>query len=145
MLNHMGQKVFDEFCFVLDLDEGERLADLADKQGVLLAVNPLLGAASLATWIIIAAFFRYSSLASIVTAVFAPFYQALIWGVEPVLLALVAMSLLLIWRHEGNIRKLLAGTESRLGQKAAPAAAPAAASNAAGRPLHQGKRRRKGR
>jgi len=118
---------------------------VATAAGVLLAVNPLLGAASLATWIIIAAFFRYSSLASIVTAVFAPFYQALIWGVEPVLLALVAMSLLLIWRHEGNIRKLLAGTESRLGQKGAPAAAPAAASNAAGRPLHQGKRRRKGR
>lgn len=118
---------------------------VATAAGVLLAVNPLLGAASLATWIIIAAFFRYSSLASIVTAVFAPFYQALIWGLEPVLLALVAMSLLLIWRHEGNIRKLLAGTESRLGHKAALAAPPAAASSTASRPVRQGKRRRKGR
>jgi glycerol-3-phosphate acyltransferase PlsY len=98
---------------------------VATAAGVLLAINPLLGAASLATWAIIAAFFRYSSLASIVTAVFAPFYQALIWGVEPLLLALVGMSLLLIWRHSGNIRKLLAGTESKLGHKAA--AAPAAA------------------
>jgi glycerol-3-phosphate acyltransferase PlsY len=61
-------------------------------------------------------------LASIVAAAFAPFYQALIWGFEPSLLAVIAMSLLLVWRHEGNIRKLLAGTESRLGQKAQPAA-----------------------
>ena len=120
---------------------------VATAAGVLLAVNPVLGAASLATWAIIAAFFRYSSLAAIVTAVFAPFYQALIWGVEPLLLALVGMSLLLIWRHEANIRKLLAGTESKLGQKAAPvAAAPAAhpaAARHASRPTH-GKPRKRG-
>ena len=52
-------------------------------------------------------------------AVFAPFYQALIWGPEPLIVAIAAMSLLLIWRHEGNIKKLLAGSESKLGQKAA--------------------------
>jgi glycerol-3-phosphate acyltransferase PlsY len=49
----------------------------------------------------------------------------LIWGGGPYLLALVPMSLLLIWRHSANIRKLLAGTESRLGQKAAGAGQPA--------------------
>lgn len=92
---------------------------VATAAGVLLAFNPWLGAATLLSWVIIAAFFRYSSLASLVAAVFAPFYQALIWGVEPALLAIAAMSLLLVWRHEGNIRKLLAGTESKLGQKAA--------------------------
>ncbi len=97
---------------------------VATAAGVLLALNPWLGAATLATWVIVAAFFRYSSLASLVAAAFAPFYQALIWGVEPALVALAAMSLLLVWRHEGNIRKLLAGTESRLGQKAAAAHAP---------------------
>lgn len=96
---------------------------VATAAGVLLAFNPWLGAATLATWVIVAAFFRYSSLASLVAAAFAPFYQALIWGPEPALAAIVAMSLLLVWRHEGNIRKLLAGTESRLGQKAPPAAA----------------------
>jgi glycerol-3-phosphate acyltransferase PlsY len=101
---------------------------VATAAGVLLALNPLLGAAALLTWVIIAAFFRYSSLASIATAVFAPFYQALIWGVEPMLLAIAAMSLLLVWRHEGNIRKLLAGTESRLGQKSVAAARAAGAS-----------------
>lgn len=100
---------------------------VATAAGVLLALNPWLGAATLATWVIIAGFFRYSSLASLVSAAFAPFYQALIWGVEPALLAIAIMSLLLVWRHEGNIRKLLAGTESKLGQKAAPAAAASAA------------------
>jgi glycerol-3-phosphate acyltransferase PlsY len=111
---------------------------VATAAGALLAFNPLLGVAVLATWVIIAAFFRYSSLASIVAAVFAPFYQALIWGVEPSLLALVGMSLLLIWRHEGNIRKLLAGTESRLGQKVAVPAARA--HQPARHPPRQGKR-----
>ncbi|MBK7279135.1 MAG: glycerol-3-phosphate 1-O-acyltransferase PlsY [Betaproteobacteria bacterium] len=104
---------------------------VATAAGVLMALNPWLGLATLATWLIIAAFFRYSSLASVVAAVFAPFYQALIWGLEPGILALIGMSLLLVWRHEGNIRKLIAGTESKLGQKAAaghpPAAAPARA------------------
>jgi acyl phosphate:glycerol-3-phosphate acyltransferase len=95
---------------------------VATAAGVLMAINPMLGLAVLASWLLIAVFFRYSSLASIVAAAFAPFYQALIWGVEPALLAIAIMSLLLIWRHEGNIKKLLAGKESRLGQKAAPAA-----------------------
>ena len=93
---------------------------VATAAGALLAINPWLGLATLLTWIIIAAFFRYSSLASLVAAGFAPFYQALIWGIEPPLLAIGIMSVLLIWRHEGNIRKLLAGTESKLGHKAAP-------------------------
>ena len=95
---------------------------VATAVGVLLAINPWLGLATVLTWVIIAAFFRYSSLASLVAAVFAPFYQALIWGADPSLLAIAVMSLLLIWRHEGNIKKLLAGTESRLGGKAAPVA-----------------------
>lgn len=91
---------------------------VATAAGVLLAFNPWLGLATLATWIIIAAFFRYSSLASIVAAAFAPFYQLLIWGGGPLAGAIVVMSLLLIWRHTGNIQKLMAGTESKLGQKA---------------------------
>jgi len=93
---------------------------VATAAGVLLAINPYLGLAVLLSWALIAVFFRYASLASIVAAAFAPFFQALIWGVEPALLAIIAMSLLLVWRHEGNIRKLLAGTESKLGQRAQP-------------------------
>ena len=109
---------------------------VATAAGVLLALNPWLGLATLATWLIIAAFFRFSSLASIVASVFAPFYQLLIWGAGPVALPLIAMSLLLVWRHEANIRKLLAGTESRIGQKAAPAAAAQAAEHAHHRGHH---------
>ncbi len=89
---------------------------VATAAGVLMAVNPWLGLACVASWVLMAVFFRYSSLASLVAAAFAPFYQALIWGLAPSILAVVAMSLLLVWRHEGNLRKLLAGTESRLGQ-----------------------------
>lgn len=100
---------------------------VATAAGVLLALNPWLGLATLATWIIVAAFFRYSSLAALVSAAFAPFYQLLIWEPSPLVFAIAVMSLLLVWRHSANIQKLLAGTESKLGQKPAPAApAPAA-------------------
>ena len=91
---------------------------VATAAGVLLALNPWLGVATLLTWVIIAAFFRYSSLASVVAAVFAPFYQLLIWDSGPVLLCVLGMSLLLLLRHERNIRKLINGTESKIGQKA---------------------------
>jgi acyl phosphate:glycerol-3-phosphate acyltransferase len=101
-------------------DGGKGVATAA---GVLFAFNPWLGLATLLTWVIIAAFFRYSSLASIVAALFAPFYQLLIWEPSPLALAIAVMSLLLVWRHSGNIRKLLAGTESKLGHKTTPAAA----------------------
>jgi acyl phosphate:glycerol-3-phosphate acyltransferase len=100
---------------------------VATAAGAIMAINPGLGACTLVSWSIIALFFRYVSLASLVAAVFAPFYQALIWGVDPSILAIVAMSLLLIWRHEGNIRKLIAGTESRLGQPAPATFRPPAA------------------
>jgi glycerol-3-phosphate acyltransferase PlsY len=93
---------------------------VATAAGVLLCFYPWLGAATLATWLIIAFFLRYSSLASIVAAVFAPFYQLLIWGAGPIALAILAMSLLLVWRHRANIARLFAGTESRLGTPRAP-------------------------
>ena len=98
---------------------------VATAAGVLLGINPWLGLATIATWIVIAAFFRYSSLAALVSAVFAPFYQLLIWGGGPIAIGVTVMGLLLVWRHMGNIQKLLAGTESKLGQKAV--AAPAGA------------------
>jgi glycerol-3-phosphate acyltransferase PlsY len=95
---------------------------VATAAGVILAFNPWLGLASLATWLIIAVFFRYSSLASIVTAVFAPAYYLLggdvAWDAPGVMvLALAAMAVLLVWRHAENINRLIAGTESKLGSK----------------------------
>jgi len=95
---------------------------VATAAGVLLGLNPWLGLATLATWIIIAAFTRYSSLAALVSAVFAPFYQVLIWGGGPIAVAVFVMGALLVWRHAANIQKLLNGTESKLGQKARGAA-----------------------
>ena len=97
---------------------------VATAAGVLFGLDPYLGLATLATWVIIAAFFRYASLASIVAAVFAPFYQLLIWGGGPTAVAVTLMGLLLVWRHSANVRKLLAGTESKLGQKVPGAATP---------------------
>src|SRR5438105_7370922 len=97
---------------------------VATAAGVLLGINWMLGLATLATWLIIAFFFRYSSLAAIVSAVFAPFYQLLIWGSGPVAGAVALMGLLLLWRHTANIQKLLAGTESKLGHKAGAVAQP---------------------
>lgn len=94
---------------------------VATAAGVLLGLNPWLGLATLATWLIIAAFTRYSSLAAIVAAVFAPFYQILVWGGGPIAVAVATMGVLLVYRHQANIGKLLKGTESKLGQKA-PAA-----------------------
>jgi glycerol-3-phosphate acyltransferase PlsY len=107
---------------------------VATAAGVLMALDPLLGAATLLTWAIIAGFTRYSSLAAIVAAAFAPFFLLLNWGVRPMLLSVTVMSLLLVWRHSANISKLLAGTESKLGHKAAP---PAAAPH----PHHPSKRK----
>jgi len=96
---------------------------VATALGVLFAFNPWLGLATLLTWLIIAVFFRYSSLASIVAAIFAPFYQLLIWEHDAIAAAIVVMSLLLIWRHSANIQKLLAGKESKIGHKAGAATA----------------------
>jgi glycerol-3-phosphate acyltransferase PlsY len=93
---------------------------VATAAGVLLALSPWLGVATLATWIVIAVFFRYSSLAALVSAVFAPAYYMLLAGGDTVLVPLVAMSALLVWRHAKNIGNLLAGREGRIGQKKKP-------------------------
>jgi glycerol-3-phosphate acyltransferase PlsY len=93
---------------------------VATAAGVLLALSPWLGLATLATWIVIAVFFRYSSFASLVSAVFAPAYYMLLAGGDLVLLPLAVMSGLLIWRHAKNIGNLLAGKEGRIGQKKKP-------------------------
>jgi acyl phosphate:glycerol-3-phosphate acyltransferase len=92
---------------------------VATALGILLAIDPWLGLATLATWLIVAAFFRYSSLASVVAAVFAPFYHVMFWQIGEVTLAIAAMSLLLVWRHRENIGKLIAGKEARLGAQSA--------------------------
>lgn len=93
---------------------------VATALGVLLGVSGWLGLATAVTWVIIAFFFRYSSLASLVAAVFAPVYYLLadgvVWNADGrIAAAMAVMALLLAWRHKENIKRLLEGKESRLG------------------------------
>ncbi|GGH55738.1 glycerol-3-phosphate acyltransferase [Comamonas phosphati] len=95
---------------------------VATALGVLLGISGWLGLATALTWIIIAVFFRYSSLAALVASVFAPLYYVLCGGIAwdtetPITAAIVIMAMLLVWRHRENIQRLVAGKESRLGRK----------------------------
>lgn len=94
---------------------------VATALGVLIGLNPWLGLATLVTWLVVAYAFRYSSLAALIAALFAPFYYGLLFGVDEKLFAVVAMCMLLAWRHSKNIGNLIAGKESRIGAKSAPA------------------------
>jgi len=92
--------------------------------GVLIALNPWLAAGAVATWLIIAFFFRYSSLAALVAAAFAPFFAFLLYGMSRFSLeeaaGVTVIALLIAWRHRTNIRNLLAGTEGRIGGAGSP-------------------------
>ena len=91
---------------------------VATALGILCAVNLWLGLATLASWLVIMLIFRMVSLASIIAAVFAPFYAGLLFGTaSPLLPGVLAIAVLLIYRHKENIRRLLAGQESRIGTK----------------------------
>ena len=92
---------------------------VATAAGVLLGLDVWLGLGSLATWIVIAVFSRYASLASVVAALFAPFFAWYISLSYDVLLVVASIAALLAWRHKGNIGRLFAGTESRIGAKKA--------------------------
>ncbi len=92
---------------------------VATAAGVLFGLDVWLGLGSLATWIVIAAFFRYASLASLVAALFAPFFAWYIGSSYDMLLVVAGIAALLVWRHKGNIGRLFAGTESRIGAKKA--------------------------
>jgi glycerol-3-phosphate acyltransferase PlsY len=96
---------------------------VATAAGVLLGFSGALGGLVLLVWLGMAVVFRYSSLAALMAALSAPLIQYLGWGFSEMTVGVMVMSALLIWRHKANIRKLLAGQESKLGQKAAPPAA----------------------
>ena len=91
---------------------------VATALGVMLAISPLLGLAAMLTWIVVFAISRYSSLAAIIAAALAPVYAwVLLSAYKDYVIAVIVMSLLLIWRHRTNIQKLLAGTEAGFGKK----------------------------
>lgn len=90
--------------------------------GVTFGLHPMLGVACALTWLIVAVFFRYSSMAALVTGLFAPFYywfgSGVAWKAQtPMVLALLGIFLGLVWRHRANIQRLRSGTEPRLGKK----------------------------
>ena len=90
---------------------------VATAAGILFAISWVLGLATLGTWLIVAFFMRYSSLAALCAAAFAPLYFTFLFGVQPMSLAILVMSLLLIYRHRSNIRNLMNGTETRLAKR----------------------------
>ena len=92
---------------------------VATALGVLLAVDPWLGLSALGTWLVIFALFRISSLSAIIAAVLAPLYDLVMAGPRSLTIAIAMMSVLLLWRHSANIRRLLAGEEGRVGNKPA--------------------------
>ncbi len=94
---------------------------IATAAGVIIALNPWLALATALTWLIVAVFFRYSSLASIAAAVFAPFYSAFGWGFDARFVVLVLIAAVSVYRHRANIKNLHAGTERRIGKKRAMA------------------------
>ena len=95
---------------------------VATAAGVLFGVDFWLGLATMATWLIVAYFSRYSSLAAVAAAVFAPAFYLLgakvVWsGAPTIALSIGAMSAVLLYRHKDNIARLIAGKESRIGAK----------------------------
>ncbi|MEO7494151.1 MAG: glycerol-3-phosphate 1-O-acyltransferase PlsY [Massilia sp.] len=91
---------------------------VATALGVLLGINVWLGLAVLATWLVVAMVTRYSSLAALVAAALAPLYYGTAFGIDEKMIAVVAMGALLFYRHSKNIGNLIAGKESRIGNKA---------------------------
>jgi len=100
---------------------------VATAAGILFAINPWLGLGTLATWVIIAVFFRYSSLAALCAALFAPLWAMFLnsFRFDVAVAAVSAMSALLVWRHRANIRNLLAGKEGRIGERRTGSEPPA--------------------
>ena len=94
---------------------------VATALGVLFGISVWLGLGTLVTWLVIAYAFRYSSLAALIAAIFAPFFYGLMEGVDAMFVAVLLMSALLIWRHSKNISNLLAGKESKIGSKSGAA------------------------
>lgn len=96
---------------------------VATALGVLMGISPLLGLAVAITWLGIAWYFRYSSLAALLAAVLAPVYYAMaadgpLWDFNGAIFGMLCvMGILLVWRHRDNVNRLLAGTETKLGAK----------------------------
>lgn len=95
---------------------------VATAAGVLFGIHWALGLAALSTWLIMAFFFRYSSLAALTTAIFAPLFAYLMFFLQQTIsqiscIAVLMIGVVLIWRHQSNIQQLMNGTEGKIGSK----------------------------
>ena len=102
------------FPVFFNFEGGKGVATLI---GVLFATHWLLGLAYVLSWAFFALLFRYSSLAALLSAVLTPLYSWLILQDIHALICHCLITALLIWRHKSNIRKLITGTEDKIGQK----------------------------
>lgn len=93
---------------------------VATAVGVLLGLNPWVGLMAIATWLLVAAIWRISSLSALVAAALTPVYTVTMLGFQGSTLAVLVMSLMLVWRHQSNIVNILAGKEGRIGEKKSP-------------------------
>jgi len=115
---------------------------VATALGVLLGVSGWLGLATLLIWVLMALSFRYSSLASITAAVLAPVVYVLAGDTfwiknASVAFGIAVMAMFLLYRHAENINRLIKGTESKLGKKAAPPVAAPEHGAHRGHPHHR--------
>lgn len=92
--------------------------------GVLLALHWPLGLATLATWLFMAMTLRFSSLSAITAALLAPVYTILFDLPTPVIVPVTLMAIVLLIKHGGNLRRLLAGQETKIGSKKNTATKP---------------------
>ena len=90
---------------------------VATAAGILLALSPWLGLATLAVWALAFGLTRTSSVGALAAAVAAPVIAVLLFGLGAPVAAVLLMAVLIVYRHRSNIRKLLAGTESRVGSR----------------------------
>jgi acyl phosphate:glycerol-3-phosphate acyltransferase len=98
---------------------------VATGAGAFLPLAPLATAAGLLAFALVAAVTRYVSLGSMAGAIVLAASAAALGAPWPVWLAAAAMASLIVWKHRGNLRRLAAGTESRIGsRRAAPAVEP---------------------
>ena len=93
---------------------------VATAAGVLLGIDPALGLSVLGVWLLVAFTLRYSSLASLSAAAAAPLIALLFWGGGLLALVVGILAISLILRHWGNLQRLMAGTEPRIGEKPQP-------------------------
>lgn len=102
------------FPIFLNFRGGKGVATAA---GVLLALDPLLGLATLGVWLLIAYTLRYSSLSALVAAATAPLIAFFLWGRDPLLAAVAIIAMALVAKHWANLQRLMAGTEPKIGAR----------------------------